>query len=75
MGVKKFINFSTVWENFNGKKENYFNLYSAYKASFLNIINFYNRKLNSIKFFNLVISDTFGESDKTNKLINILKKN
>ena len=75
MGVKKFINFSTVWENFNGKKENYFNLYSAYKASFLNIINFYNRKLNSIKFFNLVISDTFGESDKRNKLINILKKN
>ena len=75
MGVKKFINFSTVWENFNGKKENYFNLYSAYKASFLNIINFYNRKLNNIKFFNLVISDTFGESDKRNKLINILKKN
>ena len=75
MGVKKFINFSTVWENFNGKKENYFNLYSAYKASFLNIINFYNRKINNIKFFNLVISDTFGESDKRNKLINILKKN
>ena len=75
MGVKKFINFSTVWENFNGKKENYFNLYSAYKASFLNIINFYNRKLNNIKFFNLVISDTFGDSDKRNKLINILKKN
>ena len=75
MGVKKFINFSTVWENFNGKKENYFNLYSAYKASFLNIINFYNKKLNNIKFFNLVISDTFGESDKRNKLINILKKN
>ena len=75
MGVKKFINFSTVWENFNGKKENYFNLYSTYKASFLNIINFYNKKLNNIKFFNLVISDTFGESDKRNKLINILKKN
>ena len=75
MGVKKFINFSTVWENFNGKKENYFNLYAAYKASFLNIINFYNKKLNNIKFFNLVISDTFGESDKRNKLINILKKN
>ena len=75
MGVKKFINFSTVWENFNGERENYFNLYSAYKASFLNIINFYNRKINNIKFFNLVISDTFGESVKRNKLINILKKN
>tara|TARA_Y100000590_G_scaffold179718_1_gene204861 strand:+ start:4833 stop:5684 length:852 start_codon:yes stop_codon:yes gene_type:complete len=75
MGVKKFINFSTVWENFNGERENYFNLYSAYKASFLNIINFYKRKLNKIKFFNLVISDTFGKNDKRKKIINLLKNN
>ena len=34
MGVKKFINFSTVWENYDGKKGNFYNLYSAYKASF-----------------------------------------
>ena len=31
MRVKKFVNFSTVWENYDGKKDNYYNLYSAYK--------------------------------------------
>ena len=27
MKTKKFINFSTVWEDYNGIKNNYFNLY------------------------------------------------
>lgn len=75
MRVKKFINFSTVWENYNGKKDNYFNLYSAYKASFVNIINFYQKKLNKINFLNLVISDTFGNNDKRKKIINLLRNN
>ncbi|MDA9744572.1 NAD-dependent epimerase/dehydratase family protein [Candidatus Pelagibacter sp.] len=75
MGVKTFINFSTVWENFNGKKDNYYNLYSAYKSSFKNIINFYKKKFSKIKFINLVISDTFGENDKRKKIINLLKIN
>ena len=68
MGVKKFINFSTVWENYDGKKDNYFNLYSVYKANFTRIINFYKKKLNNISFLNLIISDTFGENDKRKKL-------
>tara|TARA_B100001027_G_scaffold136888_1_gene95051 strand:- start:523 stop:1374 length:852 start_codon:yes stop_codon:yes gene_type:complete len=75
MGVKKFINFSTVWENYDGKKGNYFNLYSAYKASFVNIINYYKKKLNNIKFINLAISDTFGQNDKRKKIINVLRDN
>ncbi len=75
MGVKTFINFSTVWENFNGKKDNYYNLYSAYKSSFKNIINFYKKKFVKTKFINLVISDTFGENDKRKKIINLLKIN
>ncbi len=75
MGVKTFINFSTVWENFNGKKDNYYNLYSAYKSSFKNIINFYKKKFSKTKFINLVISDTFGENDKRKKIINLLKIN
>ena len=33
MGVKKFINFSTVWENYDGKKGNFYNLYSTYKLA------------------------------------------
>lgn len=75
MQVKTFINFSTVWENYNGKKGNYYNLYSAYKDSFLNIINYYKKKYYQIKFLNLVISDTFGQNDRRKKLINILKLN
>lgn len=75
MGVKKFINFSTVWENYDGKKGNYFNLYSAYKASFVNIINYYKKELNNIKFINLAISDTFGQNDKRKKIINVLRDN
>ena len=34
MKVKKFINFSTVWEDYNGIQNNYANLYSAYKKAF-----------------------------------------
>ena len=75
MGVKKFINFSTVWENYDGKKDYNFNLYSVYKSNFIRIINFYKRKLSNISFLNLTISDTFGENDKRNKIINILKNN
>ena len=50
MRVKKFINFSTVWENYDGKKDNYYNLYSAYKASFGKIISFYKKKIKTLNF-------------------------
>ena len=75
MGVKKFINFSTVWENYDGKKGNYYNLYSVYKACFINLINYYKKELGKINFLNLTLSDTFGLKDKRNKLINILRLN
>ena len=75
MKVKKFINFTTVWENFNGEKDNYFNLYSVYKKNFSNLISFYNKKSNDTKFYNLFISDTFGEADKRKKIINLLRTN
>ena len=75
MKAKKFINFSTVWENYDAKKGNYFNLYSSYKDSFNNIINFYKQNQKKVKFFNFAISDTFGGNDKRKKLINILKTN
>ena len=75
MGVKRFINFSTVWENYDGKKGNFYNLYSAYKASFGNILNFYKKKFDKIEFLNLVISDTFGANDKRKKIINLMKSN
>ena len=75
LSVKNFINFSTVWENYDGKKDNCYNLYSAYKAGFGKIISFYKKENKNIKFLNLVISDTFGLRDKRKKLVNLLKTN
>ena len=75
MKVKKFINFSTVWEDYNSIQNNFFNLYSAYKKSFSNILDFYKKKEIKIKFYNLMISDTFGLNDNRNKIINVLRKN
>ena len=75
MKVSKFINFSTVWEDGDAKKNNTINLYAAYKKSFSTILDFYKKKLKKIKFYELMISDTFGKNDYRNKLVNTLKLN
>ena len=75
MGVKKFINFSTVWEDGNGKANNSINLYAAYKKSFSIILNFYKKNFKKVNFYELMISDTFGENDFRKKIINTLKNN
>ena len=75
MNTKKFINFSTVWEDYNSKKDNYFNLYSVYKKCFSTLISYYSNILPKINFYNLMISDTFGAYDNRIKIINILKNN
>ena len=72
---QKFLNFTTVWENFMAKKNNPANLYSAYKLSFSNIINYYKKKLVKVKFYNLYLSETFGDNDKRKKLFNELRIN
>ena len=72
---QKFLNFTTVWENFMAKKNNPANLYSAYKLSFSNIINYYKKKLVKVKFYNLYLSETFGDNDKRKKLFNELRRN
>ena len=73
--VKKFINFTTVWENYNGKKNHSFNLYSTSKQIFRKILDSSKKKNKKIKFYNFFISDTYGLNDKRPKLVNVLKKN
>jgi len=73
--IKKFINLTTVWENYDNQKDNSYNLYSAYKKSFTNILNFYKKNNPKIKFYNVYLSDSFGKEDKRLKIINILKRN
>ena len=75
MRIKNFINFSTIWEDYDGIKNNPHNLYSASKQAFEKIINYYQINNRNINFFNLIISDTYGALDKRKKLISILKKN
>ena len=75
MKVKKFINFSTVWQNYNGRLDTAYNLYSAFKLSYSKILNYYIRKFSHIKFYDLFVSDTYGENDKRDKIINLIKQN
>lgn len=75
MKVRKFINFSTVWEDGNAKKDNTLNLYAAYKKGFSTILDFYRKNYQKVKFYELMISDTFGKNDHRKKIINILKTN
>ena len=73
--VKKFINLSTVWEDYNSIRDDNPNLYAVYKKNFTHLINFYKKKFVNISFYTLMISDTFGTSDRRNKLINVLRNN
>ncbi len=75
LNATKFINFSTVWEDGNAKKDNVKNLYSAYKKSFSTILSFYKKNLKKVNFYELMIFDTFGNNDHRKKIIHILKMN
>lgn len=75
LNAKKFINFSTTWEDSNNIENNPKNLYAAYKKSFNCIIQYYKKYFPNIKYIDLMIVDTFGENDKRKKLINTIKKN
>mgnify|MGYP000918262141 CR=1 FL=1 len=75
MKIKKFINFSSVWEDYDSIKDNDFNLYSVYKKSFSKLVKFYKKKFSNIDYYNIMINNTFGENDNRLKIINVLKKN
>ena len=75
LGAKKFINFSTVWEDGNAKKDNIENLYAAYKKSFSIVLKYYKKKFKKIKFYELMVSDTFGAHDYRKKIIHTLRTN
>ena len=75
MKTKKFINFSTVWEDYNGIRDNNINLYSAYKKAYALLLNYYKKKFQKIFFYEIMLSETFGLNDKRQKLINVLRNN
>ena len=73
--IKKFINLGTVWEHYNNKKNHAYNLYASSKQAFNKIFYYYRNQFPKTKFYNLLISDTFGKNDKRKKLIPIIIKN
>jgi nucleoside-diphosphate-sugar epimerase len=75
MKTKKFINFSTVWEDYNAIKNNNMNLYSVYKKAYALLINYYKKIIPGVFFYEIMLSETFGINDKRQKLINVLKNN
>jgi len=75
MRVKKFINFSSVWEDYNATKDNNVNLYSAYKKAFALLLSYYKQTTPKTFFYEIMLSETFGLNDKRKKLISVLKSN
>ncbi len=75
MKVKRFVNFSTIWQDTVNTGGKYINLYAAYKKGFSEIVNYYKNLHKNINFFEILISDTFGVNDKREKLAFVLKKN
>jgi nucleoside-diphosphate-sugar epimerase len=73
--IKKFINLGSVWQHFNDTKNLAFNLYAATKQSFECIFNYYKNQYTKIKFYNILLTDTFGANDKRKKLVPALLKN
>jgi nucleoside-diphosphate-sugar epimerase len=73
--IKKFVNLGTVWQHFNDTKNLAFNLYAATKQSFECIFNYYKNQYKKIKFYNILLTDTFGANDKRKKLVPTLLKN
>ena len=75
LNARKFINFSTTWEDIDNIENNPKNLYAAYKKSFNCLIQYYKKKFPNTRFIDLMIMDTFGKNDNRKKLINTIRKN
>lgn len=73
--VQKFINFGTVWQHYNSEKDRANNLYASSKQAFNKIYDYYKNQFPKIKFYNLLLCDTFGKNDTRKKLIPTILKN
>lgn len=65
-----FVNVSSSWQHFDGKEYSPVSLYAATKQAFLDIAQYYSET--GLDFRNLTIYDTYGPTDKRNKLVSQL---
>jgi nucleoside-diphosphate-sugar epimerase len=72
-GVKKLINTGTSWQHYNNEDYNPVCLYAATKQALECLIKYY-VQAEEFKVITLKLFDTYGETDKRPKLINLLNK-
>ncbi|WP_420316812.1 NAD-dependent epimerase/dehydratase family protein [Ekhidna sp.] len=72
-GVKRIINTGTSWQHYNNEDYNPVCLYAATKQAFETLIDYYHHG-EEFSVITLKLFDTYGETDKRPKLINLLKK-
>lgn len=70
-GVRSLINVGTSWQHYESNFYNPVCLYAATKQSFEDLIAFYVDS-EDFKVYTLKLYDTYGETDKRQKLINLL---
>lgn len=68
---KNLVNTGTIWQQYNGNKNNPVCLYSATKNAFEEILKYYIHAEN-FRVINLKICDSYGANDKRGKLISKL---
>ena len=66
----RFVNVSSSWQHFEGKSYSPVSLYAATKQAFADIAMYYQET--GLDFRDLAIYDTYGPTDKRNKLIRLL---
>jgi nucleoside-diphosphate-sugar epimerase len=71
--IKALINTGTSWQHYNNDEYNPVNLYAATKQAFESLIEYY-VQAEDFKVITLKLFDTYGETDRRPKLINLLNE-
>ena len=71
--IKALINTGTSWQHFNNDEYNPVNLYAATKQAFESLIEYY-VQAEAFKVITLKLYDTYSETDRRPKLINLLNQ-
>jgi nucleoside-diphosphate-sugar epimerase len=71
--TKLIINTGTSWQHYHNNEYNPVNLYAATKEAYENILKYYT-EAEGIRAITLKLFDTYGETDKRPKLINLLNQ-
>lgn len=67
-GVKTLVNTGTLWQYYQGHRDEPATLYAATKSAFESILKFY-VSAHGLKVMNLMLSDSFGPGDTRPKLL------